>query len=263
MRFLRLKLPVMLGAAALAAGLTAPATASASSVSNSTCAGGSIAAGTYGSLTITGLCNLDSGNVVVAGDVLVAQGGGLLAAFSGSNLTVAGNLLVKAGGLLALGCEPALGDFTCMNNPAGRTHHTVGGSLLVTNATLVIVHHDHITGDVIQTGGGGHSSCNPIFPGGPPPYTDYHDNSIGGNVRVSGLHTCWDGFLFNRVSGGVSWNDNHTVIPDGNLMGNNQVHEDLSCFDNAPKPHLSDITPVLNRVFDDARGQCAGISKVG
>ena len=262
MRFLRLKMTVMLAVAALAAALTAPATASASTVSNSTCAGGSIAAGTYGSLTITGLCNLDSGNVVVERDVLVAQGGGLLAAFSGSNLTVEGNLLVKAGGLLALGCEPALGDFTCFNNPAGRTHHAVGGSLVVKNATLVIVHHDHIAGDVEQTGGGGHSSCAPIFPGGPPPYTDYHDDTIGGNVRVSGLHTCWDGFLFNRVWGSVSWNDNHTVIPDGNLVGNNQVHEDLNCFNNAPRPHLGDITPLLNRVFDDARGQCARLAQV-
>jgi hypothetical protein len=263
MRFVRLKLPVMLGAAALAAGLVAPVATSASSLSNSTCAGGSIAAGTYNSLTITGLCNLDSGNVEVERDVIVAPGGALLAAFSGSDLTVERNLVVKAGGLLALGCEPLGGDFNCFNNPAGSTNHRIRGNLWATDATLVIVHHDHIAGNVNESGGGGGLNCNPVFTGGPPPYTDYFDNNIGGNVRVSGLHTCWDGFLLNRVRGSVSWNDNHTVIPDGNLMGTNKVHENLNCFDNSPTPHLSDITPLLNRVFDDARGQCASLAKVG
>jgi hypothetical protein len=263
MRFLRLKLPVMLGVAALAAGLTVPAAASASSVSNSTCAGGSIAAGSYGSLTITGFCSLDSGNVEVERDVTVAPGGALLAAFSGSDLTVERNLWVKAGGLLALGCEPLGGDFLCFNNPAGSTHHSIRGSLVAKDATLVIVHHDHIAGDVQETGGGGGLTCNPVFTGGPPPYTDYNDDNIGGNVTVSGLHTCWDGFLLNRVWGSVSWNKNQTVIPDGNLMGTNTVHEDLNCFGNSPLPHLSDVTPLLNRVFDDARGQCATLAKVG
>ena len=111
-------------------------TASAAGLASSTCAGGSIAAGTYGSLTITGLCTVELGNVVVVRDVTVAPGGGLEAVFSGSNLIVERNLVVGAGGVLALGCSPLLGDFLCMNNPAGSTHHLVGGSIVATGASL-------------------------------------------------------------------------------------------------------------------------------
>jgi hypothetical protein len=255
--------PIFALGATMSLVLIGTGTASATGLSNSTCAGGSIAAGTYGSLTITGLCLLDSGNVEVEHDVTIAPGGGLEAVFSGSNLRVEGNLLVKSGGLLALGCEPLLGDFLCMNNPAGSTHHSIRGSLLATDAVLMIVHHDKIAGDVRETGGGGGLTCNPLFTGGPPPYTDYNNDTVGGNVRVSGLQTCWDGFLGNTVWGSVRWNNNQTVIADGNLLGTNKVHEDLNCFDNSPNPHLSDITPLPNIVFDKARGQCAALSVDG
>jgi hypothetical protein len=43
-------------------------------------------------------------------------------------------------------------------------------------------------------------------------------------------------------------------------MGTNTVHEDLNCFHNSPRPHLSDITPVPNTVFGTARGQCAALA---
>ena len=239
------------------------ATASAAGLASGTCAGGSIAAGTYGSLTITGLCLVDSGNVEVEHDVTIGPGGGLEAVFSGSNLRVEGNLRVRAGGLLALGCEPLLGDFLCMNDPAGSTHHVIGGNLVANDAVLMIMHHDKITGNVTETGGGGGLTCNPLFAGGPPPYTDYNDDKIGGTVTVSGLQTCWSGFLGNTVWGTVRWDHNQTVIPDGNLMGTNIVHENLNCFDNAPTPHLSDITPLPNTVFGTARGQCRGLSVDG
>jgi hypothetical protein len=252
--------PLFALVATLSLVLLGTATASATGLASSTCAGGSIAAGTYSSLTITGLCTVDSGNVVVVRDVTVAPGGGLEAVFSGSNLIVERNLVIEAGGLLAFGCSPLLGDFRCFNNPAGSTHHLVGGSIVATGAVLMIVHNDKIAGNVKETGGGGGLTCNPLFPGGPPPYTDYNGDKIGGSVTVSGLHTCWDGFLGNTVWGSVTWSNNHTVIPDGNLMGTNTVHEDLNCFHNSPKPHLSDITPVPNTVFGTARGQCAALA---
>ena len=255
--------PIVALGATLSVVLLGTGTASAAGLASTTCAGGSIAAGTYGSLTITGLCLLDSGNVKVEHDVTIAPGGGLEAVFSGSNLSVEGNLRVRAGGLLALGCEPLLGDFTCMNNPAGSTHHVIGGNLVANDAVLVIVHHDKIAGNVTETGGGGGLTCNPLFTGGPPPYSDYNDDKIGGTVTVTGLHTCWSGFLGNKVWGSVKWNKNQTVIADGNLMGTNVVHENLNCFDNSPNPHLSDITPLPNTVFGIARGQCGALSVDG
>ncbi|TMC79398.1 MAG: hypothetical protein E6J08_11780, partial [Chloroflexi bacterium] len=53
-----------------------------------TCSNGSVAPGHYDSLTITGFCNVDSGNVTVNHNLTIAPGGGLNAAFSGSDLTV-------------------------------------------------------------------------------------------------------------------------------------------------------------------------------
>ena len=51
----------------------------------------------------------------------------------------------------------------------------------------MIVHNDKIAGNVKETGGGGGLTCNPLFPGGPPPYADYNGDKIGGSVTVSGL----------------------------------------------------------------------------
>src|SRR5450631_3892374 len=102
--------PLFALAATLPLVLLGTGTASATGLSSSTCAGGSIAAGTYGSLTITGLCRVDSGNVEVERDVTVAPGGGLEAVFSGSNLRIEHNLVIGAGGLLAFGCSPLGGD---------------------------------------------------------------------------------------------------------------------------------------------------------
>jgi hypothetical protein len=252
--------PLFALSATLSLVLLGTGSVSATVVTSSTCAGGSIAGGTYRSLTITGLCLVDSGNVEVERNVTVAAGGGLEAIFSGSNMRIEGNLVIGTRGLLAFGCSPLLGDFLCANNPAGSTHHSVGGNVVATDAVLMIVHNDKIAGNVTEIGGGGGLTCNPLFPGGPPPYTDYNGDTIGGTVRVADLRTCWSGFLGNTVWGSVKWSYNHTVIPDGNLMGTNVVHGDLNCFHNSPNPHLSDVTPLPNIVFDAANGQCAALS---
>ncbi len=81
----------------------------------STCSGGSIPSGTYSSLSVSGACALDSGAVIVQGDVTVLSGGALFADFGGSDLTVGQNLNVNIGGVLILGCEPA--QFICVNDP--------------------------------------------------------------------------------------------------------------------------------------------------
>jgi hypothetical protein len=260
MDLFRRKIPCTMGATALAAAffMSGVVNAAADSPPHATCSGGSVASGTYSSLQITGLCRLDSGNVTVVGDVTVASTGGLEALFSGSDLRVGDDLVVKSGGLLALGCEP--GDVPCMNDATGHTNDAIFGNLAASGAVLMVVHRDYIAGNVTQTGGGGGLNCTALFPSGPPPYTDYNDDAIAGNVTVTGLRTCWDGFLTNSVGGTVKWNDNHTLIPDGNLMSTSAIHGDLNCFGNSPAPHLSDITPVKNVVFGVARGQCKALA---
>src|SRR5215510_3160105 len=71
-----------------------------------TCSGGSVAAGSYSSLTISGFCTVDAGTVNVATNLPVAPGGELVAAFGGSDVHVGGNVTVQSNGVLILGCEP-------------------------------------------------------------------------------------------------------------------------------------------------------------
>ena len=72
-----------------------------------TCAGGSIAPGTYRSLTITGFCAVDQGAVKVLQSVTVEPNAGLIAAFGdGPQLAVGGDLYVERNAVLVLAASP-------------------------------------------------------------------------------------------------------------------------------------------------------------
>lgn len=267
------KLLGLLAAGALAAAWTVSGGIAAAAASDATCVGGSVAHGTYDSLTIAGFCAVDSGGVNVRDDLTILPGGGLLAAFAGSDLRVGGRLRVNSG-LLVLGCEPFA--FPCFNDPSPQTGGTPGfltndrvqGGLRATGAILMLVHHSTIFDGVSQTGGGGGVPCV-LLPFGPPAYTTYEDNTIHGDVTVSGLHTCWDGFFRNTVFGDVRWNGNITwdgTLPDippvngdddGNEIATNTIHGDLACFGNTPVMQFGDSGGTPSTVFGDASGQCA------
>src|SRR5215467_14835426 len=102
---------------------------------NATCSGGSVAAGTYRSLMVTGFCSVDSGAVTVTKNLTVAHGAALLAAFGGSDLNVGGNLTVGSHAILVVGCEPEA--FPCLNDPNASTSDHVGGNLTATAALMV------------------------------------------------------------------------------------------------------------------------------
>jgi hypothetical protein len=254
------KLASLLAGGALAATFAVTAATNASAATtNGSCTGGTVAAGTYGNLTITGFCTVDGGNVTVERNVHVTSTGALQALFSESTLTIGGNLIVDQGGLLALGCDPV--ELPCMDNPDGTSADSVGGNLVADGAVLVIVHDNRIGGNVEQEGGGGGFSCSQLFPNGPPAYTDYANNTIGGQASVTGLRTCWNGFSHNIVAGNVQLSDNQTAIPDGNLVDGNHIGRNLSCSADTPAPHLSDgPVKILNVVGRKASGQCAAIS---
>ncbi|HEY5170272.1 MAG TPA: hypothetical protein VIK54_00960, partial [Acidimicrobiia bacterium] len=89
----------------------------AAAAASTTCEGtqatpASLAGGTYSSVAVIGVCAVDSGQVVVTGDVTVSgSNGALVAAFahnkSGpgtSGITVHGNVLVGTGATAILGC---------------------------------------------------------------------------------------------------------------------------------------------------------------
>jgi hypothetical protein len=245
------------------AAVAAPVAASASTGS-AVCSGGSVAPGSYTSLTISGFCQVDAGDVHVSGNLTVAPGAGLLAAFGGSDITVGGNLRVRSGAILALGCEPVA--FPCFNDPDQQvgtlsTHHSLGGNLVATGALMVLAHNNTIGGRVVQTGGGGGVTCDnfPLGPDGPPAYTTYEDNTIAGGANVVGVHTCWMGFIRNTVSGTVVYNGNKLADPDANEVVTNTIGGNLVCNGNDPATQVGDSGGSPNNVHNRAVGQCAGL----
>ncbi|HKC21830.1 MAG TPA: hypothetical protein VKB64_04875 [Gaiellaceae bacterium] len=231
---------------------------------DATCNGGSIAPGTYSSLTVAGACFLDSGSVTVTHNVSVQPAAALIAAFGGSDLTVGQNLAVQSNGVLVLGCEPEA--FACINDPDQEvgtliTNDRVGGNLTASNALAVLAHHNTIGGNVVLSGGGGGLNCDPqdaLF--GSPAYATYEDNVIGGNAVVSNWQSCWLGFIRNSVSGNVNYQDNSTFDPDGNEVVTNTIHGGLNCSGNDPAPQFGDSEGNLN-VAARATGQCVGLVK--
>jgi hypothetical protein len=256
---IRRTLTTLLAGAALAATFVLAAAMNVGAAGNTICAGGTVAPGTYNNLTITGFCAADGGNVTVKNNVHITSTGGLEALFASSKVTVGNNLIIDRGGLLALGCDPD--ELACMDNPDATTADRVGRNIIADGAVLMIVHDNHIGGNVLQSGGGGGFSCSELFPNGPPAYTDYANNVIGGQASVTGLRTCWAGFSHNTVGGNVHLTDNQTALDDGNLVDGNHIRGNLACSGNTPAPHLSDTpTKILNVVGRKASGQCAAIS---
>ncbi len=250
--------------------------ASAATPTSVTCTGtssnpGSLAGGTYTSVSVTGVCGVNAGQVVVTGDVTVQSGAALVAAFakndaggSGtSGITVDGNLDVTAGASLILGCEASA--FPCADdpntkNPTLNSPDTIKGNLVATAPLGVVLHLTSIGGDATQSGGGGGVNCTPtgIFAEfQSPAYSDYEDNTIGGNLRMTGLNTCWNGSLRNKVAGSATFADNTMADPDASEMLTNQVAGNLLCSDNTPAIQYGDSDGKPNVVGGFATGQCA------
>ena len=253
------KFPGLVAAASLVLGLIvgSPITASAGNELN--CPGGPIPPGTYDSIDVSGFC-LVVGPVTVKHDVTVVGGGVLLALFGAGTLVVGGNMKVESGGSAAVGCEPE--HFPCFDSPSGITNDTIAGSVLADHAVLLLFHHDTIGKNVEEHSGGGGLTCAslPAFgPNGPPPYSTYEDDKIGGNASVTDLRTCWVGFFGNKVGGNVEWHNNQTLDPDGNEIASNTIQRNLDCSHNAPPPQIGDsITEGRgpNTVLGRNTGQC-------
>jgi hypothetical protein len=239
-----------------------------------TCAGGSISAGTYDSITVTGFCMVDAGSITVRHDLVVKEGAALVAAFGGSNVTVKGDLRVEKNAMLGLGCVPT--SFACLDDPTpfAPTYSAtarVGHDLTADDALVVIVHNTWIGHDVNQHGGGGGIDCvDMVVLGLAPAYSTYEDSTIGGSVSITGLRTCWLGFLNNTVGNNVNFNDNRTWNAttgagdrDGNEVAANTIGGDLDCARNNPAPQVGDSGLPLNVVGGDATGQCRKLSTRG
>jgi len=267
LRAIRILPAVLLGVASvlgfLGVGVTS---AQAMPNSPSSCSGGVIAPGSYGSLTVTGTCFVPQGSVVIHGNLTLAPGS-LLDAVSpappaptGSELPgdvyVSGNVIVGQGAALGLGCSPSI----CTDS----TNDSVGGNLVANQALAVIVHGVTVGGSVAVTGGGGGVTCAPppLFDTDPqlagnPAYGDFENNVIRGNLTVTGLKSCWFGALRDQIGGSFVYNNNTFADPDANENLNSTINGSMICVGNSPAVQFGDSAASPNVVRGAAIGQCA------
>jgi hypothetical protein len=279
--FLVLPFTALGGTGIAAAAPAATGAAAATVCSGTSSAPGTLAGGTYTAVEVKGVCAVNGGQAVVTGNVTLDANASLLALFATnarvhgatSGLNVHGNILVGTGATLALGCDaqsqPCLDDN--QEHPTLNGPDEVGGSILATNPLGVIVHDVTIAGDARQTGGGGGAlsgpgaGCTPtgIFASlvGSPVFSNYEDNTIGGNLWVSGLQTCWFGAFRNHVGGSISVVHNTMADPDATEVLTNQIRGNLICTGNSPAAQYGDSEGMPNTVSGFAVGECSFSAK--
>jgi hypothetical protein len=238
-----------------------------------TCSGASlqtpgiIQPGTYHSLAVQGVCVIPGGSVDVDQNVVVNPGGVLVANFPASpgvpegdaEVTVGGNLLVGSGATLVLGCAPSAG---CVNT----THDSIRGNLVADNPLGVLVHGDIVGGNVVHTSGGGGVTCIPsgfFADVGSPDFSAYEDSTIGGNIVVTGVNSCWLGLARLTVAGNAILANNNLADPDAIEILSNVISHNLICEGNSmvwnsgeTTPDLFPRTPAPNTVDGKRIGQC-------
>lgn len=226
------------------------------------CSGGTVAPGTYAQMTITGVCSMPDGNVTVLGDLTVAPGALLDDGAPGdptasptvaATLDVHGNVTVGSGAVLILGCSP---NSACTNPPAISSSY-IWGNLTATNALGVLVHSSVVGHNLTIDGGGGGTmggvttdACFAASPPAPwsqdpaldfiPVYSDVEDSSVGGNLTISNLSSCWLGTLRNHIGGNATFVNDQMGDVDAMEIGNNVVNHNLACSGDDPAPQFGE-----------------------
>lgn len=260
---------------ALVVAVPSLAASASGAVTTQTCSGTltapGVLTGTYpGNVIVKGICLVNAGQAVVAGNLNIAPGGGVVAAFAlnaqthkgFSSLTVKKNVVVARGAGLVLGCEPNFS--TCVDDKSNtlQSRGTIGGSLVASQSAGVLVHNSTISGVVVVNGGGGGTSCTPPSTGlfafiKSPPFTDFEDNILGDSVSVTQMHSCWLGLLRNTVQGTLTFSSNRMGDPDANEVLHNYVNRSLTCQGNVPAVQYGDSGSSPNAVVGRASGQCS------
>ena len=248
---------ILFGSAMVAVllGITGIASAAPPSALPYTCAGGDIPSGNYASITVTGFCDVVPDAVInVSGNINVAAGALFDAQSSPSTITVGQNVTAGAGSLLGLGCQSnfAHAPHPCADGSGGASVITVNGNVSATDAFLVLLNGITVNQNVTLTGGGGGGS-------GIADWAE-KDDTIGGNLTISGVTPDFLGVLFDNVGGNVNLSNITAIDPGDGGFG------DVSVFTNTVGQNLncSGLGPRLtggasNIVGHKATGQCVGM----
>jgi hypothetical protein len=274
---------LMAGAGFVATGAS-PARAATTDVH--TCSGSpsapGVLTGSYDSVRVSGFCVVNQGPATVSHDLNVLPGGVLVASFGlndktgrgHSRLTVGGDLHVGKGATLLLGCLPTSSpclDDPDPNNPTLSSPGRVGGDLSSEQPLGVIVHNSRIGGDVRHEGGGGGFTCQPsgffAFIGSPV-FSAYEDSSIGGDLRINGVTSCWLGVTRTTIGGDARFINNQLHDKDAIEIETNTIGGDLACDGNSRVWDGHELSEKLfpradspNTVHGARSGQCVLSSK--
>ncbi|HSN44639.1 MAG TPA: hypothetical protein VLR88_11370 [Propionibacteriaceae bacterium] len=251
-----LGLVAVVGALAFAGTPTSAAGPGSGAPSAYVCTGGAIPSGDYASIAVTGVCWTEPDAVIsVVGNVNVAAGAVLDAQSAPSTLTIGRNVTGAAGSFVGLGCQPPAitgnSAHPCELDPTGHSVITVHGNVTVTDAAAVMLNGIAVNGNVTLTGGGS------VIP------WSIKNNTIGGNLTVSGQETEWLGVLFNTIAKNatltnIALSDPHPGAPGVYIVRNN-VAWNLTCTGLTPGVSGGFIPGSVNIVGRNANGQCASL----
>lgn len=220
---------------------------------------GTALSGTHsGNLTITGNTYVAGGTTLTVRGNLTLAPGACLDAFTLGTVTVSGNVLVGHGAILGLGCTPgSIGP----EPPCGTTttNDTVGGNIVASQPLTMYLDGDTIRGNVTSNGGGPGPTFNPYinFP--------IKENTIYGNLSVSGWQGAWFGVLRNTVHGNATLDNNVGVTigelgtPDSTEVVTNRIFGNLVCLGNSPAAQVGDSEGAPNVVSGNKVGQCTAV----
>lgn len=245
-------------AAALAITFAGTTQASAAPAGADACSSGTLAAGTYSSLIITGTCHAPaSGTVTVRGSLIVDP----YAAFDGitfATINVGGSVIVGANAILGLGCSPEVG---C----AGDSSDYVKGSIVENGALTVLLHNSVVGGSVVFNGGGGGVTCDinarlsALAGASTPAYMDVETSTVGGSFTAIGLRSCWFGVFRTSTGGSMIVDGNRFADPDATEVADNAVGGALVCLHNVPAAQAGDSGGGSNSARGGKIGECAAL----
>jgi hypothetical protein len=244
-----MKLRLLLGLCVLLVGIggSAALAAKPGAAGRTTCSGGSIAAGTYKSLTVTGTCTFAGGTVTINGNLKVADGAILNDhAASSATVNVRGNVIVGRGAVLGLGNY----DPTPPHESA-----TVGGNIVANQPLTLYLGGITVHGNVVSHGGGDPGRNFPI-----------KDDTVDGNLIIQGWSGLWLGVIRATVGGNLIVSKNVAAdtsqLPgsDSTEVQTNHVAGNLICRRNTPAAQVNpDDGGQPNVVGGRKLGQCRGL----
>lgn len=218
-----------------------------------TCTGGEIPSGEYRSITVAGDCSVAAGAVIdVYGDVTVKAGATLDAQSAPSTITIDDDITAGPGSVLGLGCQPpeltGNSAHPCATDPTGHSDITVWGDVTAFKAATVALNGILVDGDIALIGGGS------------PSYWSVKNNTVSGNITVTGQTVAWIGVMFNKVDGSVrlfniTVQDEHPDAP-GVYIVSNTIDRNLVCFGLEPGVSGGFVPGAVNVVNGRAFGQC-------